>query len=135
MNTLVLVLAFAILAFLLYKLWKPVLSPPKRSIPQTEARLYFFYTDWCGFSQKAQPQWKAVEAHLSRASYYGTTHVTPVAVNCESDKGMCELYGVEAYPTFKLETSSGIYEFKKSATAENIIGFLRQTLGKESASL
>jgi len=135
MNPLVLTLGFAILAFLVYKLWKPIISPPKRVVPKNEARLYFFYTDWCGFSQRAQPHWKSLEAHLEKTSYYGKTHVTPVAVNCENDKSMCELYGVDAYPTIKLETQEGIHDFKKGVTTENLVLFLQQRLGNESASL
>ena len=61
MNQWILALALAIVAFLVYKLWKPMLKAPKAKLQPNEARIYFFYTDWCGFSQKAMPEWEKLE--------------------------------------------------------------------------
>jgi hypothetical protein len=135
MKTVVVVLAFAVLAILVYRFWKPSLSAPKRSVPTNQARLYFFYTDWCGFSQKAQPEWKKIEDKLSATPYFGNTKVVAVPIDAEKDKSTAELYGVDAYPTIQLETSSGIYEYNKRVSAELVLQFLRESLGKESASL
>jgi thiol-disulfide isomerase/thioredoxin len=135
MNTLVLALAFSILAILVYRFWKPIIASPKRSVPKNQARLYFFYTDWCGFSQKAQPEWKKLETMLGKTPYFGTTKVVGVPVNAETDKSTAELYEVDAYPTIKLETSDGIYEYTRGVNADKLFGFLRESLGKESASL
>ena len=135
MNTILIVLELAILGFLVWKLWKPILAPPKREVPVNNARLYFFYTEWCGFSQKAQPEWKKVEEQVSKTPYFGRTKVTLVPIDAEKDRKTAELYEVNAYPTFKLETHDGLYEYTKSATATNLIGFLRETLGKETESL
>jgi hypothetical protein len=66
MNTVILVLAFVAIAFLVYKMWKPLLTPPKSVVPKNEARMYFFYTDWCGFSKKAMPEWAKLETYPGR---------------------------------------------------------------------
>lgn len=102
---------------------------PKRAIPPGEARLYFFYTDWCGFSKKAMPEWEALEPKLS---YFGNTHVTPVRVNAEEDPATAALYEVDAYPTILLETKDRIIPYTKRPTTEGLLQFLRQTLGQES---
>jgi thiol-disulfide isomerase/thioredoxin len=135
MNTLIIVLALTAIAFLMYKLWKPMVSPPKREVPPNTARLYFFFTNWCGFSKKAMPEWAALEKSLKTSSYYGKTHVEPVRVNCEEDVAQCTLYGINAYPTVVLETPEGIYDFKKRVTASNLKAFLVETLGQESTRL
>ena len=136
MNVLVVTLAIAVLALLVFKLWKPyVMPPPKRKVPQNEARLYFFYTEWCGFSQKAQPEWKALTEKLNDKPYFGKTLVTAVAVDAEKDRATAELYGGDAYPTLKLETQEGIVDFKKAVKTEKLLQFLRESLGEESASL
>lgn len=132
MNGVVLVLAFAILAVLAWRFWKP---RPKREIPVGKARLYFFYTDWCGWSKKTMPEWEKIESALHETPYFGTTHVSPVRVNAEEDRATAELYEVDSYPRILLETSDALHEFKGKRTSEGVLQFLRETFGKESASL
>jgi thiol-disulfide isomerase/thioredoxin len=135
MNRIVLALAFVALVILVWKLWKPVVAPPKQEVPPNEARLYMFYTEWCGFSQKAQPEWNKLEKKLGSTGYFGKTHVTPIKVDAEKDKKLATLYEITGYPTVILETSTGRYDFDKRVTYENLMAFLRSRLGKERESL
>jgi thiol-disulfide isomerase/thioredoxin len=112
-----------------------MIQPPKRKVLPTEANLYFFYTNWCGFSQKAMPEWTKIEEKLKRDGYFGKTHVKPVSVDCEADKAMCALYDVQGYPTVLLETKSGLFEYNKGVTYSTILAFLRETLGQERENL
>ena len=135
MNTLILVLALAILVLLVYRMWEPFVDTPKTQIPVGSANLYFFYTDWCGFSQKAMPEWEKLEAQLKETPVFGSTKVTPIRVNAEEDRKTAMLYEVDAYPMIKLETSSILTEFDGKRTADGLLAFLRETLGKERKSL
>lgn len=132
MRNIILLLSLIIIAFLLFTLWK---GKPKQEVPKGEAKFYFFYTDWCGWSKKAMPEWEKVESSLQQASTFGTTVVKPVRVNAEKDPKTAELYDVEGYPTIKLETSSRLYEYSGPRTAEALLNFLRETLGQESKRL
>lgn len=136
MNTALIALALVALALLVWKIWEPMLvSPPKREVKPNEAKLYFFYTNWCGFSKKAMPEWDKIEKKLQESNTFGKTHVTAVRVDCEQDTPTCDLYGIQGYPTVKLETREGISEFKQAMTYDKLLHFLRQTLGKELSSL
>lgn len=135
MMMLVTVLAFVALAILVWKLWKPVVSPPVKEVPPNEARLTMFYTEWCGFSQKAMPEWAKLEQKLGGDGYFGKTHLTMVKVDAEKDQKTASLYGINAYPTVVLETEEGSYDFDKRVTTENLLTFLRTHLGQESESL
>ena len=135
MMMLVTVLAFVALAILVWKLWKPVVSPPKKEVAPNEARLTMFYTDWCGFSQKAMPEWAKLEKTLGGDGMFGTTRLTMVKVDAEADKKTATLYGINAYPTVVLETREGSYDFDKRVTSENLLAFLRSHLGQERESL
>lgn len=135
MTTIVIVLAFVALGLLVYKLWKPIVRPAKQPVEENEANLYFFYTNWCGFSQKAMPEWAKLDKHIAGSSYFGTTNVKLVEVDCEADQKMCSLYGIEGYPTVLLETKKGITDFSKRVTKDNLLSFLRETLGQERNSL
>lgn len=132
MRTLILVLAVAIITLLVWKLWKP---SPKRVVPANEANLYFFYTDWCGFSQKAMPEWEKLEKVLETTPYFGNTHVKAVRVNADEDQATTSLYEVDGYPTVLLETSDSLSQFQGRRTQEHLLQFLRSALGKERESL
>jgi thiol-disulfide isomerase/thioredoxin len=135
MNNLILFLALAILVLLVYRVWEPFVVSPKREVPVGSANLYFFYTDWCGFSQKAMPEWEKLEAALSKSSVFGTTRVKPVRVNAEEDRKTALLYEVNGYPTIMLETSSVLRVYEGKRTSDALLQFLRETLGKENVSL
>jgi len=130
MNTILLILAFAVLAVLVWRFWKPFLvSKPKRAVEKDKANLYFFHTDWCGHCQKAMPEWEKLE---SGPKTFGNTEVSFIRVNAEKDRPTADLYEVSAYPTIKLETSTGLYTFDRRPTTESLTNYLRETLGKEA---
>ena len=77
------------------------------------------------------PEWEKVKAELNTSSVFGKTTVEPVDIDAEKDAKTASLYEVAGYPTIKLETSSGVYDFDRTVTHDNIMTFLRDTLGKE----
>lgn len=135
MNTLLVVLAFVLLGLLVYRFWKPMVQPPKREVKPNEANLYFFYTNWCGFSQKAMPEWSKLEETLKREPLFGKTHVNAIPVDCETDRARCTLYDIQGYPTVILETKAGLTEFGQGVTYATLLSFLRQSLGQERKDL
>jgi thiol-disulfide isomerase/thioredoxin len=136
MNSVVTVLALLVLTLLAWRFWGPLVAPaPKREVPKGEATLYFFYTDWCGWSQKAMPEWEKLESTIASTPVFGTTTVKIVRVNAETDRATTDLYEVEGYPTIKLETSDSLQSFDKIPTHEGLLQFLRSSLGKETKSL
>jgi hypothetical protein len=135
MQLVVLVLAFIILVVLVYRFWAVPLEAPKRAVPKDEATLYFFYTNWCGWSKKAMPEWQKLEATLGKSPVFGTTTVKAERVDAEDDAKRATLYEVEGYPTILLETHAGIYRYTKLPTESGILGFLKDTLGEPRSSL
>jgi thiol-disulfide isomerase/thioredoxin len=129
MTTLVLVLSLAIVILMAYRFWEPFTVTPKREVRVGSANLYFFYTDWCGFSKKAMPVWEELEEKLRASPVFGTTKVTPVRVNAEKERALATLYEIEGYPTIKLETSSALIDYTGKRTVADLLAFLRETLG------
>lgn len=134
MIPLILALALASLLLLVYRLYEPFVNTPKQQIPVGTARILFFYTDWCGFSQKAMPEWERLEEALEKTPQFGSTRVTAVRVNAETDRATALLYEVDGYPAIKLETSSLLRSYEGKRTAAALLQFLRETLGKERTS-
>lgn len=135
MMLLILTLSLAILVLVAYRFWEPFVVTPKREVPVGSANLYFFYTDWCGFSKKAMPEWEALEAKLQETPVFGTTRVKAVRVNGDSERALTSLYQVEGFPTIKLETSSSLTDYSGKRTVADLLAFLRETLGQERKSL
>lgn len=135
MTQLLIILAIVAMAILAWKIWKPIVQPPKQEVPPNEARIYLFYTEWCGFSQKAMPEWAKLEKTLAQGGYFGKTHVTAVKVDAEQDRKLASLYGIHAYPTVVLETETASHDFDKRVTYDNLMQFLRGHLGQERTSL
>ncbi len=135
MTDLLLVLALAIVALLAYRFWEPFTVTPKRDVQVGSANLYFFYTDWCGYSKKAMPEWEALEAKLKESPVFGTTRVTPVRINGDKDRATTTLYEVDGFPTIKLETSSLLTTYDGRRTATALLEFLRDSLGQERKRL
>ena len=127
MRNALLILAFLVLAYLVWRMWKPVLTP-KREVPKDKANMYFFHTDWCGHCIKAMPEWEKLE---SGPRQFGSTDVDFIRVNAEKDRKTADLYEVDAYPTIKLETSTALYTYTGPPTAEALTHYLRKTFGKE----
>ena len=128
-------LSLAIVVLLAYRFWEPFTVAPKRDVPVGSATLYFFYTNWCGYSKKAMPEWEKLEAKLKESPVFGTTRVKAVRVDADQDRATTSLYGVEGYPTIKLETSSILTDYSGKRTSGEILSFLRDTLGQERKSL
>jgi len=122
----VVILALILLALIVYRVWwKPMLMPAvKETLPGT-ATLYMFYTNWCGYSKKALPEWDKLQATAT----YGSTTVTFTKVDCEAQKDMCTQYAIKSYPNVKLETSGGLREYSGSVTQSGLTAFLTESLG------
>ena len=132
LTPLIFALAFVALGLMVWKLWKPLLTPPKKEVPPNEARLYFFYTNWCGHSKKAMPEWAPLE---KSSGYFGKTHVNFIRVDAEADQSTATMYDVNAYPTVLLETQDGIIPYNKRVTTKGLKEFLIGQFGKEQTGL
>jgi len=106
-------------------------SIPKQSDKkQDEATFYFFYVDWCPYSQEAKPKIESLREFVADYTYGGKfVHVE--FVNCEVDKSKCELYKIDAYPAYRLETSQKLYTYEGPANVSVLREFLRSALGAE----
>ena len=53
-----------------------------------------FYAPWCGHCQSFKPDWQALAA-----KYIGSTEVVIAQVNCDDERAICQMYGIESFPT------------------------------------
>jgi hypothetical protein len=109
-----------------------VIAQEKAKQPKSirEATFYFFYTNWCPYSQEAKPNVESLRDYLVDYTYGGKT-IQVELVNCDVDKKKCELYKIDAYPSYKLETSSTVYTYDGPAELSVFKEFFISALGPE----
>jgi thiol-disulfide isomerase/thioredoxin len=97
-----------------------------------QARFMFFYTSWCPWCKSAKAPWKSFQQQLKNTpATYGGYTISFEDINAEANKGKASLYGIKAYPTFKLETHDRVVELKAVPDPLNFDAFLVAALGKK----
>ena len=96
----------------------------------TSAKFKLFFVGWCPYSKDAFEKMKEFEGLVSQYTY-GGKRVQLEFVDCDVHKDDCALYKVDAYPTYKLETSVKMFEYIGPASTETYRQFLVSALGKE----
>jgi thiol-disulfide isomerase/thioredoxin len=98
-----------------------------------EAKLMFFYTDWCPFCIQSKEPWGSFKQLMNNSpKQYGGTSILFEQVNCESQESRCALYNIKEYPTFKLQTKEKVYKMLGKPSVESFRAFLKSALGSES---
>lgn len=110
--------------------------PMANTLEPNQTKFMFFYTSWCPWCKKAQQPWSSLKQIMKNSKYtYGGKTVTFEDINAESDKGKAALYKIQAYPTFKLETDSKVYEMVGGKpSVDGFRAFLTKALGPEKIS-
>lgn len=136
-----LVVAFSIISYYNYTGILPgskliVQEPPVSgdTVDDLHAKFMFFYTTWCPYSQQAQEPWRSFKQSLqTNGKTYGGKTIIFEDIDCDRNPSKPGIYLVKAYPTFKLQTESKVYEMIGKPTAANFRNFLIAALGKESS--
>jgi len=112
-------------------------DPPisANGIDPGQAKFMFFYTTWCPHCKKAKDPWASFKQMVKNQKYtYGGKTITFEEINAEADRGRSALYKISAYPTFKVETDSKVYEMVGAPSTATFRAFLQKSLGTEKAS-
>ena len=112
-------------------------DPPisANGIDPGHAKFMFFYTTWCPHCKHAKDPWASLKQLVKNKKYtYGGKTITFEEINAEADKGRSALYQINAYPTFKVETDSRVYEMVGKPSVDTFRAFLQKALGNEKAA-
>ncbi len=93
-----------------------------------KAVVILFFADWCPHCVKAKPEWEHAKAELEGKRINGRT-VVFVEYDCSSEDSDSvakrQEYGVEGFPTIKLDRNGTIVNFDGRVTTANIVEFVR----------
>lgn len=104
--------------------------PAPNDLDGVTAKFKLFYVGWCPYSKEAFDVMEQLKGVVEQHTY-GGKHVKIEFIDCETRKDDCSLYKVDAYPTYKLETSVKMYEYVGPSDLQTYRTFLSSALGKE----
>jgi len=105
---------------------------------EVDAKLKFFYVDWCPHCKDARPIWNEVKAKFNSEKINDQVLVFE-EVNCDEEgEDEAETYNIEGYPTIKLVMpekgvdgepgTEKVVEYDAKPNVETLERFLRETL-------
>jgi thiol-disulfide isomerase/thioredoxin len=80
-----------------------------------------YYTDWCGYSQSALPEWAKFKK-LADKKYKGKVSIKKV--DCVADEKSCKAANVEGYPTIKFGYGNKVEDYDGKREEKEISSFL-----------
>lgn len=84
-----------------------------------EAKLYFFYADWCGYCKKFKPEWEKLKAESNLG-------VQLEEVDCSNEApALAKEYNVSGFPTLILVNGSNKVTYEGERSANAIISFIK----------
>lgn len=89
-----------------------------------------FYAPWCGHCKSLIPAWEKAAKSLKGV-------VPVVKVDCTSNAGVCQKYGVKGYPTLKLFKNKGkkVEDYQQGRDASSIIRYATSQLDNNVVSV
>jgi len=103
---------------------------PRHGLEPSQAKFMFFHTPWCPWCKKAQEPWATFKQQLkNNPQTYGNYEIIFEEINGDVDKGKVALYKIDAFPTFKVETHSKVYEMIGVPDTLTFDAFLTSALG------
>ena len=73
------------------------------------ATLYFFYTNWCPLSKKAEPEWNAFKENTNGS--LDDIFIIFREIDCDKDPETADGFNINGYPTIKLVYKNVTYEY------------------------
>lgn len=109
----------------------------KRIVPQYSANgangkvktceMIYFYTTWCPYCKKAQPEWTAFRNEWEGVPCKGY-YITFTEVDCDVDESTAKKYNVKSYPTIILKCEGEVVEYDARPTKEDLNKFVDSVL-------
>tara|TARA_Y100000816_G_C26047698_1_gene549127 strand:+ start:597 stop:1115 length:519 start_codon:yes stop_codon:yes gene_type:complete len=142
----VIVVIFLGIAFYVYNTYiapkiNPDFVPNKEFVSKDglidNAKLYFFYVDWCPYSKKARPIWKKVKEEFDGKSI---NNITLNFVEVDGDKNEKKLEGfeneylspnnkkIDGYPSIWMVKGDQVIEFDTKPTISSLKEFINAML-------
>ena len=91
----------------------------------SDAKLMFFYADWCGYCQKAKPEIeKLVDELKKRDNKVKGKSVTVQYVNGDEESELCSNFNIDGFPTMIFVNGASNKTYEGPRESESILSFI-----------
>ena len=103
-------------------------SSNKELVTSTDsASIYYFYTEWCPYCKKAQPEWGKLKDVYSNKTINGY-NLEFKEVDCDKDEATATEFKVEGYPTIILVKNGQKIVYDAKPKFETLETFVKTSL-------
>ena len=97
----------------------------KEKFTNSKLKIYNFNTQWCGWSQRFQPEWDNFTQAIKNDSKLNQ-FVEAINVNCDDpvNEKMCKKYNVPGYPYVVLDNNGKHKPYSGERTANALLSFI-----------
>ena len=81
-----------------------------------------YYTDWCGYSQRALPEFEALGNEVISDS---GQIIKIEKVDCDKNEQLCQTARIEGYPTIRLEHNNSSSDYNGARETESMLEYLK----------
>ena len=90
---------------------------------KSEAKLMFFYAEWCPHCKKAKPEWDKFSSEYANKEI-GNYKIMPESVDCtDGENRLIQEYSIDGYPTVIMIKDGKRVNFSGRITEENVQQF------------
>jgi hypothetical protein len=95
------------------------------NITNSKLKIFNFNTEWCGWSQRFQPEWdNFTEAVKEDSNLNRKVEVFDIKCDQSSNERMCEEYKVPGYPYVLIEKNGNRKPYEGERTSEGLLSFV-----------
>ncbi len=97
----------------------------KEKFTNSKLKIYNFNTEWCGWSQRFQPEWQKFTQAVNNDSNLNKI-VEAINVKCDdpANEKMCEKFNVPGYPYVVLDNNGKYEPYNGERTVEALLSFV-----------
>tara|TARA_B100001778_G_scaffold139716_1_gene114827 strand:- start:1220 stop:1708 length:489 start_codon:yes stop_codon:yes gene_type:complete len=95
-----------------------------------KVNLYYFYTEWCPYCKKANPEWEDFCRELDNIYNNSSYQFNYFKIDCDKNQKMADKYNVEGYPTIKMVYNKKIYDYNAKPDKTNLLKFVESVIEK-----
>jgi len=97
----------------------------KEKFTNSKLKIYNFNTEWCGWSQRFQPEWEKFTQAVNNDSNL-SKFVEAIDIKCDdpNNEEMCEKFNVPGYPYVVLDNNGKYEPYNGERTVEALLSFV-----------
>ena len=89
----------------------------KFEIEQSKIKVFYYYTPWCGWSNKFKPEWDKFIELIN-------TNIETIIINCDDNNSKCS--NIPGYPHIVIEKNNKRIDYEGDRKANKLLEYIKK---------